>query len=270
MSFPSAMGLTADVLQFIVAGYALRLNRLFGTARVGWSLFCAFALLALLHLVQSIVPLNGSPFGVKVELMYSIISLLLLTGMIHMEALLKERQRAEREGQRMRDELEFQVKRKTAYLVKTIEELEAEIDLRKRIEAEVEKSHTQLLVASHNAEMAEIATSVFRSAGKMLQSVNISTHLVSDQMKQSKIVNVVRIGVLLREHADDLGDFVMRDPRGQKLPLYIAQLAEHLAAEQTVLSKELESIRRNVEEILLMQHNYAQLTGIADCVKSDT
>jgi hypothetical protein len=34
----------------------------------------------------------------------------------------------------------------------------------------------------------------------------------------------------------DLGDFMARDPRGQKLPVHIAQLAEHLANEQTTLS----------------------------------
>ncbi|MGA2823359.1 MAG: hypothetical protein ABSE72_07505, partial [Bacteroidales bacterium] len=49
MSFPEIMGLVTGLLQFIVAGYALRLNRIFGTARVGWSLFWAFSLLALLH-----------------------------------------------------------------------------------------------------------------------------------------------------------------------------------------------------------------------------
>ena len=53
-NFTEVMGFIASVLQFVVAGYALRLNRIFGTARVGWSLFWAFSLLALLHLFQSI------------------------------------------------------------------------------------------------------------------------------------------------------------------------------------------------------------------------
>jgi two-component system, NtrC family, sensor kinase len=83
-------------------------------------------------------------------------------------------------------------------------------------------------------------------------------------LRQSKIANVVRVGTLLREHAADLGDFMARDPRGQKLPLYIAQLAEHLANEQTTLSNELESIRKNIAEILVMQQNYAQLAGVAE------
>jgi hypothetical protein len=52
------MNLISGLLQFAVAGYALRLNRIFGTARVGWSLFWAFSLLALLHVVQSATVFN--------------------------------------------------------------------------------------------------------------------------------------------------------------------------------------------------------------------
>ena len=37
LNFHEIMSFTAGALQFVVAGYALRLNRLFGTTRVGWS-----------------------------------------------------------------------------------------------------------------------------------------------------------------------------------------------------------------------------------------
>jgi hypothetical protein len=264
MNIPFFMGCIADVLQFVVAVYALRLNRLFGTARVGWSLFFAFSLLALLHLIQSLIPSNGSSPGTKTELVYSIISLLLLTGMVHMEILLKERIRVASAEQQMRVELESEVKRKTSFLTNTIEELQSEIEKRRRMEAEVEKSNTQLLIASRRAEMAEIAASVLCNVGKTLKSVSVSTGLISDQMRQSKIANVVRVGAVLRGHAADMGDFMAHDPRGQKLHIYIAQLAEHLANEQTILSNELESIKRNIKEILVMQQNYAQLAGVAD------
>jgi hypothetical protein len=91
MNFHEIMDYIAGGLQFIVAGYALRLNRLFGTSRVGWSLFGAFSLLAMLHLVQSLMPsAAGEQIGVKIEVIYSLISLLLLTGMTHIETLLKE------------------------------------------------------------------------------------------------------------------------------------------------------------------------------------
>jgi phosphoglycerate-specific signal transduction histidine kinase len=142
----------AGAIQFVVAGYALRLNRLFGTARVGWSLFCAFALLALLHLVQSVTTFNGGPqIPTIINAMYLLISFLLLTGMVHMETLLKERMRMEAVEHQLRVELETRVQQKTAHLTRSIEELVREIDERKRIEAQYEKEHKELLEASRKA-----------------------------------------------------------------------------------------------------------------------
>jgi hypothetical protein len=68
----------------------------------------------------------------------------------------------------------------------------------------------------------------------------------------------------------DLGDFMARDPRGQKLPVYIAELAEHLANEQTTLSRELESLRKNIEEAEVEQDSYTKLIGKDDTVKKVT
>jgi hypothetical protein len=116
--------------------------------------------------------------------------------------------------------------------------------------------------------MAQMAASVLQTVGEMLQSVNASAKLVSDQVKQSRIANVVRVGNLIRDHAADLGTFMERDPRGQKLPIYIAQLAEHLATEQTDLLNELESIRTNLEKIRVMEQDYEKLAGETDSQKT--
>jgi DNA repair exonuclease SbcCD ATPase subunit len=268
-TFPQVMGFITGALQFAVAGYALRLNHIFGTARVGWSLFWAFALLALLHLFQSITAFNSNaPLGVEVEVIYSLISLLLLTGMVHIETLLKERLRLEREEQRLRTELESEVKKKTAYLSRAIEELQLEIDGRKRMEAEIEKTQKELLAASRQAGMVEIAASVLRNVGGMLKNADVSAGLVSDQVKQSKIANIVHVGALIREHVKDLGDFMGRDPRGQKLPEYIVQLADHLAHEQTTLSSELESLKKHIEGAEAEQENYTKLMSKDDVAKA--
>src|SRR5580698_6968983 len=145
MNFTTLLGFLAGLLQFVVAGYALRLNRQFGTMRVGWSLFWAFLLLACLHLMQSVFPSgSGREFVVKVDVMNVFISLLLLIGMVHMQGMLKERARVEREEQRMRGELELEVKKKTMFLTRALEELQAEIDERKRVETEAKTARGEL------------------------------------------------------------------------------------------------------------------------------
>jgi hypothetical protein len=269
MNFTEIMGYVTGVLQFSVAGYALRLNRLFGTARVGWSLFWAFFLLALLHLMQSVMPVGtGAELGIKVDVMYGLVSLLLLTSMAHLETVLKERARAEREEKRLRVELEWEVQKKTAYLTRAIEELQTEIDGRKQAEEETETTQLEIRAISRKLESAEITASVLRNVGNMLKSVNASATLVSDQMKQSKIANVVHIGALIRRQGANLAWFMTQDPRGQKLPVYIAELGKQLAEERTTLATELESIRNNIEHIksILAMHqkcaNLARLNEI--------
>lgn len=263
------MGFTAGMLQFIVAAYALRLSRRFGTMRVGWSLFWAFLLLAVLHLTQSIMHGSGSTeFGLKVDAMDALISMLLLIGLVHLEAMLKERVRVEQEEKRLRAELESEIRKKTDYLMRALESLQAEMDERKRAESETVIIRDELTVMSRRAEMAQVAASVLQSVGEMLKCVNVSANLVSDQVKQSRISNVVNIGALIREHGTDLGTFMTRDPRGQKLPIYIAQLAQHLAGEQSDLLIQLNSMKENLEKIRGMEQDFVKLSGNMDITQA--
>ena len=92
----------AGLLQIFVAGWAFRLTRLFGTTRVGWSLFTAFSLLALAHLIQSVGLLSiGKQLVVEIQVVYALISLLLIVSLAHIENVLKERQRMERQAKKM-------------------------------------------------------------------------------------------------------------------------------------------------------------------------
>ena len=138
MTTTTSLNFLAGIMQFIVAAYALRLSLLFGTRRVGWSLFFAFSLLALLHLVQSVNGFNvGADAGMKIEGIYLLVSFLLLTSLVHIEGQLRERLKLEHKEREIRTELELEVKRKTAYLVRALEGLQAEMDERHRMSAEV-------------------------------------------------------------------------------------------------------------------------------------
>src|SRR6267378_3641457 len=103
---------------------------------------------------------------------------------------------------------------------------------RKRAEAELENVHKQLLDTSRRAGMAEVATGVLHNVGNVLNSVNVSTTLVSENLKRSKAGNLARVAAMFREHAADLGAFLTADPKGKQLPAYLGQLAEHLTGEQ--------------------------------------
>jgi signal transduction histidine kinase len=117
--------------------------------------------------------------------------------------------------------------------------------------------------------MAEIATNVLHNVGNVLNSVNISTGLIVESVKKSKTLGLARVVVLLQEHAHDLGAYITHDPRGKHVPAHLAQLSEHLLAEQETNARELDSLRRNVEhikEIVAMQQNYAMFGGVKEMI----
>jgi nitrogen fixation/metabolism regulation signal transduction histidine kinase len=142
-----------------------------------------------------------------------------------------------------------------------------DITERRRAEVELKKTHSELMDASRRAGMAEVATGVLHNVGNVLNSVNVSANVASDHIRKSKVKQVARVAEMLREHAGDLGDFMVNDTKGRQLPSYLEQLAEHLAAEQTLLLTELRSLQNNIEhikDIVSVQQSYARVSGLTE------
>jgi PAS domain S-box-containing protein len=141
---------------------------------------------------------------------------------------------------------------------------------RKRAEARLEEAQIAMVGASRQAGMAEVASGVLHNVGNVLNSVNVSASLVSDNLQKSKVSGLGKAVALLREHEADLGAFFSTDPRGKQLTVYLARLAECLVAEQSTAMQELHTLRKNIEhikEIVAMQQNYARVVGVTEKVK---
>ena len=144
-----------------------------------------------------------------------------------------------------------------------------DITERKRAQVELESLHQQLMESSRLAGMSEIATNVLHNVGNALNSVNISTDLIVDCVKNSKASSLARVVLLLQEHAHDLGPFLTKDPNGRHVPVHLARLSEHLMAEEAKIAGELDSLRRNVDhikEIVAMQQSYAMVGGVKETI----
>lgn len=161
-----------------------------------------------------------------------------------------------------RDKLERRVEART-------QELKAEIAERTHAQAELERVHGQLLDASRQAGMAEIATNVLHNVGNVLNSVNVSAILVSDLAQKSSAQGLGRVVALIHEHQSDLGTFITTDVRGKHLLPHLNNLAQHLAAEQSTIVRELDSLRTNIEhikDIVSMQQSYAKVGGANEII----
>jgi PAS domain S-box-containing protein len=143
-----------------------------------------------------------------------------------------------------------------------------DITERRLAEEELERVHKQLLSASRQAGMAEVATNVLHNVGNVLNSVNVSASIVSERIRKSKCAGLVRVAALLNEHAPDMATF-LSGSQGKHLPVYLQELAAELIAERDVASAELAELRGNVEhikEIVAMQQSYARRSGLTDIV----
>ena len=133
--------------------------------------------------------------------------------------------------------------------------------------AELGAVHKKLLETSRRAGMAEVATGVLHNVGNVLNSVNVSSSLVTDSLKKSRLGHLGKVVALLRQHEPDLGEYLVNDPSGKQIPGFLAQLAEFLAGEQAVCLKELAQLQKNIEhikDIVSMQQAYAGSAGFKE------
>lgn len=145
--------------------------------------------------------------------------------------------------------------------------LESDITGQKRAAEEKESLQQELLISSHKAGMAELATDILHNVGNVLNSINVSVKLVSQQLRNGSLGTVRRASDLVQEHRDDLGAFVTEDNRGKLLPDFLDQLAGKLETEKDAMEGELESLAKNVEhvkEIVAVQQDVAKATGLRE------
>jgi PAS domain S-box-containing protein len=140
---------------------------------------------------------------------------------------------------------------------------------RKRSQQELEKMHHQLVDASLHAGMAEVATGVLHNIGNVLNSVNVSAAVVTENLRRSKAANLAKLSALLEEHSADLATFITTDPKGARIPRYLGQLATELAAERQSSVNELSLLQKNIEhikDIVSTQQTYAKVSGLVESV----
>jgi len=171
--------------------------------------------------------------------------------------------------QRAREGLEVRVRERTAQLTKANQSLQVEIAERKQAEQKLEELHRQLLDASRQAGMAEIASGVLHNVGNVLTSASVSVWLAAEKTRKSRVSGLAKATELMSQHADDLGTFITADEKGKQLPAYLTKLAEHLTAEQAAILEELASLQDNIEHIksiISMQQSYAGIAGVVEPV----
>jgi len=157
-----------------------------------------------------------------------------------------------------------EIKRVNKALQTANDELEQRVEERTR---QLKDTQSELMDTARQAGMAEIATNVLHNVGNVLNSVNISTDLVSRKLRNSKGQGLAKAMQLINEHSHDLGRFLTEDEKGKLLPGYLNQLVEAMAVEQQGLLDELAQLSKSVDhikDIVSTQQSYAGANSLVE------
>jgi signal transduction histidine kinase len=108
--------------------------------------------------------------------------------------------------------------------------------------------------------MASVATSVLHNFGNVLNAVTVSSGVLEERLKRSRVGSLTRVAEVLREHAADLHGFLASD-RGTQVPELIQKLADQLTTEQQETLQEVQHLQHKltqVGELLAMQQSIAE------------
>jgi signal transduction histidine kinase len=116
------------------------------------------------------------------------------------------------------------------------------------------------------AGMAQVATGVLHNVGNVLNSVNLSTHIIRDALaSHPRFALLKQTGDLLSVQGDNLDRFMVEDDRGRLIPKLIIGLSTEITAVHTQLLREAEQLIGHVDhvkQIVAMQQNYAKAGGV--------
>ena len=182
----------------------------------------------------------------------------------------------EKELQNAHHRLEERVENRTRMLSKANQELVQEVFERKKAQDEL-----QLLQAEHletappppppppprQAGMAEIATSVLHNVGNVLNSVNVSSSIISTRLNKSKSSDFQKAMSILKDNLNNVGDYLENDPQGKHLPDFLMALSEQIKDDELSILKELETLSNNIshiKDIITVQQSYAGVSGLTE------
>jgi signal transduction histidine kinase len=160
-----------------------------------------------------------------------------------------------------------QILQKNQELEATNTNLYVEINERKKAEAEKEKLYQQLMHASRQAGMADVASSVLHNVGNVLNSINVSTDTLLKTLKKPMVGDVCRIASMFHDHQDNLQTFLTEDPKGKQIPSYLGLVAESLSGSHQTIQSELDSLVKKVDhikQVIMAQQDIAHAGNVRE------
>lgn len=130
------------------------------------------------------------------------------------------------------------------------------IILLKRLDATYEK----LVEHARKEGMADIAADILHNIGNVLNSINVSVHLMNECSKSGLTEDIIMAGNLIRENMHRIDSFIRDDTKGKKLLRFYLSLGQAAEKMQAQLQHCLNRLKTKINEInraIAAQQSYA-------------
>jgi signal transduction histidine kinase len=129
------------------------------------------------------------------------------------------------------------------------------------------KSRAQVVEVARAAGKSEIATGILHNVGNVLNTVNVSATLVSDRVRNSRLSKLQRLVSVVEQHADGLGAFIAKDPKGAHFGPYLSELTKLMGADQETIAREVAVLNAGIEhirELVASQQTFARRSELRE------
>jgi signal transduction histidine kinase len=122
-------------------------------------------------------------------------------------------------------------------------------------------AYKKLLEQAHREGMADIAADILHNIGNILNSVNVSVHMLEESIGSPVIDDIIMAGRLLDENMQKLNEFICNNPKGKKLMNFYIKLGASAERMEKQLRYNLDRIKGKIgaiDEAISAQQSYAR------------
>ncbi|MDQ8187273.1 HAMP domain-containing sensor histidine kinase [Pelagicoccus sp. SDUM812002] len=135
---------------------------------------------------------------------------------------------------------------------------------------QLQNMQNQLVATARTAGKAEVAINVLHNVGNVLNSINVNLTTLSQRADQSNATKLAKLCKLIDSHSHDIETYLLKDPKGKKIPEYLSLLSQSLTDE--IKSNQLELARINehldhVKKIVKAQQIHAKSSHIPAAIR---
>ncbi len=144
-----------------------------------------------------------------------------------------------------------------------------DITKRKKAEEKMQELNTQIIASAREVGMADVAVSILHNVGNVLNSVNVSSNLLVENLQKSHFNRFFDVCKMLREHAADIFNYLTVDEKGRLIPEYIMALGDSMQENYNISCAEIANINEKIQhirDIVMAQQSLSRVNGIFEKV----